>query len=69
MGMNYVERKKIHATLYNEMMSSVMRILAKLDLSASKTNVDGEMQVTCEMRRHVHVRLKIRKKVHVVCRY
>lgn len=45
MGMTYVERKKIHATLYNEMMSSMMKILTKLDLSATKSQAEGEIQV------------------------
>ncbi|PIK41531.1 putative DNA-dependent protein kinase catalytic subunit [Apostichopus japonicus] len=44
MGMTYVERKKIHATLYNEMMSSMMKILTKLDLSATKSQAEGEIQ-------------------------
>ncbi|XP_071815133.1 DNA-dependent protein kinase catalytic subunit-like [Apostichopus japonicus] len=44
MGMTYVERKKIHATLYNEMMTSMMKILTKLDLSATKSQAEGEIQ-------------------------
>ena len=45
MGMSYAGRLQIHTMLYNELLSSVLKILGKLDLTSNKGLSSIEQQV------------------------
>ena len=45
MGMSYADRHQIHTVVYHELLSSILKILGKLDLTSTKGVSTMEQQV------------------------